>query len=167
MRLSTTTRQLPNMSLEERLTKIRDNPKLQGQQQVLEAPFCSIIVCSTNSLDACPACRHRRHAPPAKVGIHTHGILCRTTLAARPTDHRRGHREQGDCDSNHLSSRPCHTSCAFPTASLQIYRDLDKPCARPHPPRCRCATHTLFDRMSGVAPGGAGCAGLGVAAVAD
>jgi hypothetical protein len=29
-----TTRQLPTMSLEERLTQIRDNPKLQGQQQV-------------------------------------------------------------------------------------------------------------------------------------
>jgi hypothetical protein len=33
---SPTTRQLPTMSLEERLTKIRDNPKLQGQQQVPE-----------------------------------------------------------------------------------------------------------------------------------
>jgi hypothetical protein len=44
------------MSLEERLTKIRDNPKLSGQQQVLST--CLPLLVCTNCVGTCPALGH-------------------------------------------------------------------------------------------------------------
>lgn len=48
---------LPVMSLEERLTKIRDSPKLQGQQHVCRH-FSFLRRCSLTIPDACAALGH-------------------------------------------------------------------------------------------------------------
>lgn len=68
---STPTRKLVAMSLDERLSKIRDNPKLQGQQQVrftFVSSFSPLLRGPPLTFaDPCLALGHRRYAPPAKL----------------------------------------------------------------------------------------------------
>jgi hypothetical protein len=155
------------MSFEQKLEKIRSNPKLENQQQVqflcIYFRFHSLTIVDPSCTVCC-----RRHLTRSEIRIYAHGVFRCTTVTPHsiyPTRER--HHQQRGRHSCRLSPRSRYPKCTASSPPLEVFPHTQESCDSVDAAQCRGSDPSCVNWMSGISSNCARCSSMGFVAGRD